>query len=368
MCQTLLHHCLRLCLLLMLVSRLEGEVVAPSHVHAVAGLPFIMGCNVTIASGQSLKQVRWQDSHGRTILSYLASTPSTVTGVGRVELATFHSHTSAITIKRATLQDEGCYHCIFDIYPTGAQEGKTCLSVTARVDLEGNKTVVSGTSASLSCKYGLAERVRQVLWSKTAEQGDTTTVASFIRHSRPVIQDAYQGHVSLSRSLGETRLFLKPVSTEDEGCYTCEFHTYPDGAKSATACISVYVLPKPEVSHVPVSPGIVEVNCTTVSRPASEITWNVEGDNRTVGPSVSSYFEQGDGTTLVIGTILVQERLFEDKTIKCLVRHQGLESRLAVAVNKIRRTHIILIIMVCVAVLLLLCLCVCLCKCSSCCS
>ena len=99
-------------------------------------------------------------------------------------------------------------------------------------------------------------------------------------------------------------------------------------------CVFLSVLPKPEVTHVTVSPGVVEVNCTTVSRPASKISWNVEGDNRTMGPSVSSYFEQGDGTTLVVSSILVQDRLIVDKTIKCLVHHQGLQSVASVAVNK----------------------------------
>lgn len=88
-----------------------------------------------------------------------------------------------------------------------------------------------------------------------------------------------------------------------------------------------------------VSPGIVEVNCTTVSRPASRISWNVEGENRTMGPSISSYFEQGDGTTLVVSSILVEDRLMVDKTIKCLVHHQGLQTAATAAVNKSEWGH-----------------------------
>ncbi|XP_031414652.1 OX-2 membrane glycoprotein-like [Clupea harengus] len=360
--------CFYLWLFLLLLPRLQvlGDVSAPLRLQAVAGQPFMIGCNITIGTGQSLSQVRWLDAHDRTILSYLADEPSRVTGSIRVELATFHSHTSAIRIKKAGPQDEGCYRCIFDVYPTGQQEGRTCLSVLTRVDLEGNKTVVSGKHTTLTCRYALGDRVQQVLWTKTAEQGDTTTVASYAKQDSPIVEEPFQGHVTISHTLDRTELSLRPVSTEDEGCYTCEFHTYPEGTRSATACLKVYVLPKPEVTHVTVSPGVVEVNCTTVSRPASKISWNVEGDNRTMGPSVSSYFEQGDGTTLVVSSILVQDRLIVDKTIKCLVHHQGLQSVASVAVNKVRRTHVILIIMMCVTVTLLLCLCVCVSKCSPC--
>ncbi|XP_041936225.1 OX-2 membrane glycoprotein isoform X2 [Alosa sapidissima] len=360
--------CFHLWLFLLLFSKLQvsGKVSAPSHLQAIAGQPFMIGCNITIGPGQSLSQVRWMDARDVTILSYLADEPSRVTGSNRVELATFHSHTSAIRIKRAGPQDDGCYRCIFDVYPTGQQEGRTCLTVLAKVTLDGNKTVVSGKHTTLTCSYALSEHVQQVLWTKTAEQGDTTTVASYAKQDRPIVEEPFRGHVTLSSTLDRTQLFLRPVTTEDEGCYTCQFHTYPEGIRGATACLTVYVLPKPEVIHVTVSPGIVEVNCTTVSRPASKISWNVEGDNRTMGPSVSSYFEQGDGTTLVVSSILVQDRLMVDKTIKCLVHHQGLASVVTVPVNKIRRTHIILIVMMSVALALLLCLCVFVSKCSPC--
>lgn len=105
--------------------------------------------------------------------------------------------------------------------------------------LEGNKTAVGGQPATLSCRYSLPERVRQVLWRKTAEQGDTVAVASRAEGGPPSVAEQFAGRVTLSRGLGDTRLTIRPVGTEDEACYTCEFHTYPDGTRSATACLSV---------------------------------------------------------------------------------------------------------------------------------
>lgn len=79
-----------------------------------------------------------------------------------------------------------------------------------------------------------------MLWRKTAEQGDSAVVAFHIRGGEHDVQEPFAGRVSLTRSLGDTELTLQKVRTVDEACYTCEFHTFPDGTKSATACLSVY--------------------------------------------------------------------------------------------------------------------------------
>ena len=93
------------------------------------------------------------------------------------------------------------------------------------------------------------------------------------------------------------------------------------------------MLPKPQVSYKTTSPGVIEANCTSVSRPPAEIVWNVERDNRTMGPPVTTQLAQGDGTTLVISTLTVQSGLLKDVSVKCLVHHKGLESPIAVPMN-----------------------------------
>lgn len=101
-------------------------------------------------------------------------------------------------------------------------------------------------------------------------------------------------------------------------------------------CVTAFsstVLPKPQVSYKTTSPGVIEANCTAVARPKAEIVWNVEGDNRTLGPPVSMVTEQDDGTTLVISTLQVHAGLLKDVSVKCLVHHKGLESAIAVSMN-----------------------------------
>lgn len=99
---------------------------------------------------------------------------------------------------------------------------------------------MSGHSVTISCMYNLPKKVRQVLWKKTAEQGDSATVAYYGVHGQLSVEDQFSQRFSLSRSLGETQLTISQVKTVDEACYTCEFHTYPDGTKRATSCLFVY--------------------------------------------------------------------------------------------------------------------------------
>lgn len=87
------------------------------------------------------------------------------------------------------------------------------------------------------------------------------------------------------------------------------------------------------MSYRTTSPGVIEANCTSVSRPPAEIVWNVETDNRTVGGPVTTHLPQEDGTTLVISTLTVQSGLLKDVSVKCLVHHKGLESAIAVSMN-----------------------------------
>ncbi len=110
----------------------------------------------------------------------------------------------------------------------------------ASVISEGNKTAVGGKQASLVCRYGLPEKVKQVLWKKIVNKSESREVASFAKQSDPVIEEEFVDRTSLSPSLSDTQLTLWPVRVEDEACYTCEFHTYPDGTKSAISCLTIF--------------------------------------------------------------------------------------------------------------------------------
>lgn len=361
---------LKLCVLLWTagLSTVRGEVITPASLTAEVGRPLVLACNITTATGAAVRQVRWLDRRSKLLLAYEQSEPVRVSHrQPGVLLTASDGDASAITIEAVRGNDGGCYRCVFDVFPSGTQEGSTCVSVTGKVRLQGNRTAVSGRPLTLSCSYSLPERVRQVLWRKTAEQGDTATVASYTEHGHHHVEAEFRGRAELSRTLGDTRLSIPAVETEDEACYTCEFHTYPDGARSAVACLSVYVLPKPEVTQVTTAPGVTEATCTARSRPAAGVTWDVGGDNRTLGPPVSSVSQQGDGTTVVSSTLLFRSELRSELPAKCVVRHPGLDTPLTLFINSPVDPLTVILLSACgVAAVLLLGLCVCLCKCFVC--
>ncbi|XP_076858736.1 nectin-3 [Brachyhypopomus gauderio] len=363
MLETSLLKCL-LCVSLVIVSKIHARVQAPGRVEAVVDLPFTLTCTLQKARGETLKQVRWLDMRNETLVSYVPGDLTSVSGQQHVQVVAGARDASTVNIDRVSHRDEGCYTCIFDVYPSGSKEGKTCLTVTASVSHDGNKTMVSGKEATLTCRYGLPEKVHQILWKKIKDRNSFQEVASYAKRSDPMIEESFADRLHLTHSLSDSRLTLWPVRTEDEGCYICEFHTYPDGMKSATACLTVFVLPKPQVSYKTMSPGVIEANCTAVARPKAEIVWNVEGNDRTLGAPTTVATMQDDGTTLVISTLRMNATLLKDVSVKCLVHHKGLESAIAVSMNtKIGTALAILISVTAVAFLLVLCLCVCLWKC-----
>ncbi|CDQ68836.1 unnamed protein product [Oncorhynchus mykiss] len=130
MCESSLMRCLQLCVSLLMVVRLQCKVTAPERVEAPVELPFTLSCMVSKGRGDTLKQVRWLDVQNKTLLTYEPSQKDSVSGQQHVELAPSPKDTSAITIRRVGFRDEGCYTCIFDLYPGGSQEGHTCLTVT----------------------------------------------------------------------------------------------------------------------------------------------------------------------------------------------------------------------------------------------
>ncbi|PWA31220.1 hypothetical protein CCH79_00002669, partial [Gambusia affinis] len=217
-----------------------GGVTAPARLKAPVDKPFTLTCTLSKDRGETLREVHWLDDKNQTLLSYQPGDRDSVSGQQHVELATSSKDSFAITIRRVGFRDEGCYTCIFELSPSGSKQGQTCLTVDAEVTSERNKTAVSGKKASLSCSFGLPEKVQQILWKHTPAQGESTEVASFAKRSDPMIEPAYQGRVWLSASLSDSQLTIQPVAIQDEGCYTCVYETHNDGTKSSVVCLSTY--------------------------------------------------------------------------------------------------------------------------------
>uniref|UniRef100_A0A8U8B4F5 Uncharacterized protein n=1 Tax=Geospiza parvula TaxID=87175 RepID=A0A8U8B4F5_GEOPR len=109
-----------------------------SVVLSAAQISVQVGRNVTFSCRSVAKedviQVTWQkemDGAEDNIATY-----STINGqkiskayVSHVSFAHSELQASAISLHGVTLQDEGCYKCIFNTFPSGAVTGRMCLKV-----------------------------------------------------------------------------------------------------------------------------------------------------------------------------------------------------------------------------------------------
>lgn len=347
------------------LSCASGAVIPSPPVTVEVGQSVNLSCVLVTLAGDTVHQVRWLNKHRQTVLAYEPRSPAHVSLQDpNVRLQFSHRGASHVTMNRVRPEDEGCFHCIFDVYPRGQQEGKSCITVTGKVDHKSNMTATAGKPATLSCSYSLPEKVLQVLWRKTTAPGKSITIASFTKYGHQGTDDMFLNRVTLNKNVGDSQLTLKEVEMEDEACYSCEFHTYPDGTRSAISCLSVFVLPKPEVSYVTLQNGAIEANCSARSKPSSRIEWDVGGDNRTLGPPVLSFFNLSDGTTSAMSSVLLKAEALNH--VKCVVHHIGLDTPLTLPLINVTPAMVVLVVFSAVAAVLLLCLCGCLCKCFLC--
>ena len=115
------------------VYGLSGQVSAPASLNAEVGRSLLLGCNVTTETGDTVRQVRWLDQHKNVLLAYEPRAPPRVSRQApNVLLNASRADASYITIQRVRPDDEGCYVCIFDVYPKGPVVGRTCISVTGQ--------------------------------------------------------------------------------------------------------------------------------------------------------------------------------------------------------------------------------------------
>lgn len=113
------------------LSLFSDTVVAPPSLVADVGQPLLLNCNITTSTGAIVHQVRWHNQHNKILLAYEQSVPVVISHQDpNVQLTASRKDASYITIKKVRPADEGCYHCVFDVFPVGPQEGKTCISIT----------------------------------------------------------------------------------------------------------------------------------------------------------------------------------------------------------------------------------------------
>uniref|UniRef100_A0AAV2L7Q6 Ig-like domain-containing protein n=1 Tax=Knipowitschia caucasica TaxID=637954 RepID=A0AAV2L7Q6_KNICA len=317
----------------MAVSWTLGAVTATPAQSAEVGQSLNLSCSLSTAAGDTIHQVRWlRDGSRQTLLAYRA-VPTVHLSHQEPAVLLWPSPlgSSHISIQSVKPEDEGCFLCMFDVYPSGQQEGKTCVTVTGKVNHKNTTTAIAGKPTTFTCSYTLPARVQQVLWRRTGGQGQRTTLASYSKHGHQSIDEAFVNRVTLSKNLGDSAMTMQEVKMEDEACYTCEFHTYPDGTKSAATCLVVYVLPKAEVSHTTQPSGAIEASCSARAKPSVQMEWDFGGDNRALGTPVLTSHNQSDGTITMTSSVLLKSGTLGD--VRCVIHHPGMDEPLTVSLT-----------------------------------
>ncbi|XP_017573246.1 OX-2 membrane glycoprotein-like isoform X1 [Pygocentrus nattereri] len=137
-------------------------------------------CSLPNAAG--VKQVTWQrlghDDSVHTMVTFSENFKQQVADayLDKVEVTEATLSSSTIVMKNITFADEGCYICTFNVYPSGTERRKTCLTVqglsditTTFLDKTENKVVVSCSATGKP-----APEVRYI--DKEIESGERVTV------------------------------------------------------------------------------------------------------------------------------------------------------------------------------------------------
>ncbi|XP_015260484.1 PREDICTED: OX-2 membrane glycoprotein-like, partial [Cyprinodon variegatus] len=111
---------------------LAAVVQTQLNVLAVEGEDAPLSCQ--LLETKDVQQVTWQKVIGskeRNICSYSEYFGQTVNPdfKDKVQFTEAGLQNSSIVIRKVTEQDQGCYLCLFNIYPDGALRGRTCLNV-----------------------------------------------------------------------------------------------------------------------------------------------------------------------------------------------------------------------------------------------
>ncbi|XP_038130415.1 uncharacterized protein LOC119776201 isoform X1 [Cyprinodon tularosa] len=132
-------HMEQLCVIFLILncgaSQLKGAAVVVQtqlNVLAAEGVDAPLSCQLLETKG--VLQVTWQRVFGskeRNICSYSEHFGQTVNPdfKDKVQFIEAGLKNSSIVIRKVTEKDEGCYLCLFNIYPDGALIGRTCLNV-----------------------------------------------------------------------------------------------------------------------------------------------------------------------------------------------------------------------------------------------
>ncbi|KAM5179756.1 OX-2 membrane glycoprotein-like [Mantella aurantiaca] len=155
----------------------------------------------------------------------------------RLNVSTAGLNMTAITIYKTGMEDEGCYACVFNVFPEGAKEGRVCLSITGEVLIEKNHQVKLGDAITLKCYLRNPEDIRQISWEKNGQN------IGIYKNGATKMEPPFQNTMGLGmESRHVSALTIRKAAAGDAGEYKCVFNIFPKGSTDGTTILHVHGL------------------------------------------------------------------------------------------------------------------------------
>ncbi|XP_036690162.1 poliovirus receptor isoform X1 [Balaenoptera musculus] len=197
-----------------------------------------------------------------------------------------------------------------------------------------------GDTTELPCKLQPLEHnvtVTQVTWTRQKLAEAARSVAVFHPTQGPSFPEPGRLEFVAARpgeELRDASLAVRGLRAEDEGNYTCQFATFPNGDRSARTWLRVLAQPqnKAETQEIPLSQLSLEpvpvAHCISRGgRPPARISWSPPLDKM-----ANTSQEPGPlpGTVTVISLLtLMPSSHVDGKNVTCRVEHESFEEPVA---------------------------------------
>uniref|UniRef100_A0A8C0HAK9 CD200 molecule n=1 Tax=Chelonoidis abingdonii TaxID=106734 RepID=A0A8C0HAK9_CHEAB len=194
------------------------------------------------------------------------------------------------------------------------------------------KVVEVGGNVTLSCLLMGSYEILQVTWQKK-NTGMNENLATYSLSKGINIVETYRDRLNFTRlSLNDTAITLWRARIQDDGCYTCLFNTFPDGAIPEHTCLTVYGELRGSLHYV-VSESNLTATCSANAWPRPVISWIVP---KAESEQTEEVVTHPNGTVSVISKLYVNSSTsLAGQLLICRVRHMERDRDYSVKVKEV---------------------------------
>ncbi|XP_059939587.1 poliovirus receptor isoform X2 [Mesoplodon densirostris] len=229
---------------------------------------------------------------------------------------------------------------LLSLFWAPSEAGTKTVGVLAPAQVRG----FLGDTTELPCKLqplGHNVTVTQVTWTRQKLPEAARSVAVFHPTQGPSFPEPGRLEFVAARpgvELRDASLAVRGLRAEDEGNYTCQFATFPNGDRSARTWLRVLAQPqnKAETQEIPLSQLSLEpvpvAHCISMGgRPPARISWSPPLDKMANTSQVPGPLP---GTVTVISLLtLMPSSHMDGKNVTCRVQHESFEEQVVLPVT-----------------------------------